>query len=183
MVIKATYALCLVVTVVGWVCHVSVPQRVVCQDESAWTQYLEHHLVGLYIGALVAIDEGHIKLQSQFWCLLDGIADDELYLIGHGRALYPRTCEVLLLIVDLEGIDLVAFLQSLGHAECAVATECAHLQDAPGTYHLYQHLQQSSLQVSAGHSSVQHIDVGGAPQTIQIVGLRLYVGQDICIEQ
>ena len=129
------------IAVVGRVGDVSVPQRVVGQYKAAGLQNAEHHLVGLYIGALVAIYKGHIELDAQFGRLGDSIADDKLYLVGYGRALYPRPCKVLLLIVDLEGIDLTVFFQSFCHTEGTIATEGAYLEDALGTYHLNQHLQ------------------------------------------
>ena len=56
-VIECSDALSLMVTVVGWVDDVPVPQRIVCQNISARIQNLHHHLVCLDIGALVAIHE------------------------------------------------------------------------------------------------------------------------------
>ena len=82
MVIEVHDALRLVVLVVGGIHHMSVPERVVGDDESAWTKDAEHHLVAVGIGALVAVDERHVELYAELGCLREGVADDELNLVG-----------------------------------------------------------------------------------------------------
>ena len=136
------------VAVVGMVDDMAVPQGVVGNDEAPRAQDGEHHLVGLCVGALVAIDECHVEGDAQARCLADGVANDERHLVGNRRPLYPRTCEVLLFVVDLEGVQVAVVLQSLRHAEGRIATERTHLEDVLGTNHLYQHLQQAALQMA-----------------------------------
>ena len=82
-VIECSDALGLMVTVVGWVVDVPVPQRIVCQNLSARIQNLHHHLVCLDIGALVAIHESQVKHHPQFGCFFVGIANTEINLVGN----------------------------------------------------------------------------------------------------
>ena len=129
------------VAVVGMVDDMAVPQGVVGNDETPRAQDGEHHLVGLLVGALVAIDECHVEGDAQARCLADGVANDERHLVSNGRPLNPWTGEVLLFIIDLEGVQVAVGIQSFSHAERGIATEGAHLEDVLGTNHLHQHLQ------------------------------------------
>ena len=95
----------LLVAVVFGVCHVTIPQGVVGKDKGTWSHKGQEGFVGLDIGALVAIQECHIKLHSEFPCLLLGISYDKLHMVCPGRFLYPLAGEGLLLIVDFEGED------------------------------------------------------------------------------
>ena len=175
MVIKVHDALRLVVLVVGGIHHMTVPERVVGDDESPRPQDAHHHLVALDIRALVAIDERHVELYSEFRGLRQRVADDELDTVGHLRALDPGPREVLHLVVDLERVEPSALRQTLRHRDGAIAAERPHFEHPLWLYHLHQHLQQSSLQVSAGHPSVNRVHVRRPPQPVQILRLRLRV--------
>ena len=129
------------VTVVGWVDDVPVPQRIVCQNISARIQNLHHHLVGFDIGALVAIHESQVKHHPQFGCFNVGIADAEINLVGNIRTFNPRAGEIFHLVIDFESIELASFLQSLSQTDGAVATEGSHLKNILGANHLNQHLE------------------------------------------
>ena len=89
IIIKATDALRLLVTVVVGVGDVTIPKGVVGEDKGAWSHKGEEGFVGLDIGALVAIKECHIKLHTEFPGLLPGITDDEAYVLCPGGFLYP----------------------------------------------------------------------------------------------
>ena len=60
-VVEGLDALGLRVAIVGMVDDMAVPQGVVGNDEAPRAQDGEHHLVGLAVGALVAIDECHVE--------------------------------------------------------------------------------------------------------------------------
>lgn len=174
-VVEGTNALGLVVMVVGGVYHVAVPQGIVRQDETALAQHAQRHLVGLHVVPLVTVYECHIENDSQFGSFLYGVAYAEVYLVGHVAALYPRTGKVFHLVVYLESVELAVFGQSLGQAYSTVTAESPHLENVLWASHLHQHAQQSALYVSAGHAPVDGVDIGGAPQPIQIFALRLYM--------
>ena len=61
VVVEASYAYGLMVVVVGGVCDVSVPQRVVGKDEGSLVHQGQDVLVSLHVRALVAVDEGHVE--------------------------------------------------------------------------------------------------------------------------
>ena len=105
----------------------AVPQGIVGNDEAAWTQNADHHVVTLHIGTLVAIDEGHVELYAETRCFCHGVADDEGHLVGYGRLLYPRPRKVLHLVVDLERIEMSVVRQSLSHRDGRIAAERTHL--------------------------------------------------------
>lgn len=169
----------LAVAALGHFEHMAVPQRVVSKDEAAGTEHGQRHFVRLDICALVAVDESHVELYAQFWCLLYGVANDKAYLVGHGRVFNPRTREVFLLVVYLVCVHHSAFFQSFGHAYSTVSAERSHLKDILRTYHPHQHLQQPALQVSARHASAQQVNVSGTPQSVKIVALRVDMGQNV----
>ena len=106
IVVEGLDALCLTVVVVGMIDDVAVPEGVVGEDESSWTQNGEHHLVAVAIGSLVTIDEGHVEGDAELRGLREGVADDEADLRGLGRPFYPGTGEILHLVVDLEGVEV-----------------------------------------------------------------------------
>ena len=128
VVVECLYAAGLAVVVVGRVYHVAVPQRVVGDDVTAVADDGQQGVVGLPVGALVAVYEGHVKLYAQAGSLYIGIAYAELDAVGHGRALYPRPGKVLHLIVYLVGPHGATFFQTLCHADGAVAAERAHFE-------------------------------------------------------
>ena len=165
--------------IVGVIYHVAIPKRIIGEDESTGTQDRQHHLIALAIGALVAIDEGHIKLDAEFWRFGEGIADDELNLVGHWGTFDPRPCEILHLVVDLKGVEPSALIETLCHGDGTVAAERADFEDRGGTYHPDEHLQQATLQMSAGHTAMDSVDVRGTPETVEVVGFRLRVAQDV----
>src|SRR3712207_4762162 len=104
---------------------------------------------------------------------------------------YPRTGEVFHLIVYLERVEpalhirLLGFqgLESLGQAEGRIARESSHLEDIAGPCHLHKHLQQPSLQMAAGHASVDGMDVGGPIKAVQIVTLGVAVVTNVGVER
>ena len=157
----------------------TVPERIVGEDETTRAEDGQHHLITVAIGALVAIDEGHVELDAEFRSLNECIANDELYLVGHGGAFDPGTREVLHLVVDLKGVEPSAVVEALCHGDGTVTAERADFKDRGGTYHPDEHLQQATLQVSAGHTAMNRMDVRGAPETIKVVGFRLRVAQDV----
>ena len=161
----------------------SVPESVVCQNKSSRLKYTHHHLVAVAIGAFVAIHKSQVKLNTKLWSFLKCVTDDELYLISHTRTFNPRTGKVLHLVVNLEGVQASAFIQSFCHRYGTISAECAYFKDVLGTNHLYQHLEQSALQVAARHTPVDGMYVGGSPQPIQIVGLWLCMLQDVFVER
>ena len=183
MVVEPQDALCLLVVVVGLVYHMTVPQRIVGDDIAARPQHRHHHVVALAVGALVAVDEGHVERHAQSRCLGQRVADDERDLVGHGRLLNPRAGKVLHLVVHLKRVEPSAVRQSLCHGYGGVAAERSHLEDGLRTYHLDQHLQQPSLQVVAGHPAVDGVDVGGPPKPVQVVGLWRGVSEDVVVER
>lgn len=160
---------------VSGIYHVAVPQGVVHQDETAWTEYAQRHLVGLHVVPLVAVNKRHVESDVQLGSLLYGIAYAEVYLVGHVTALYPRAGEVFHLVVYLESVELAVFGQSLGQANGTITAKSPHLEHMLWANHLHQHAQQSALYVSAGHAPVDGVDIRGAPQPIQIVALRIYM--------
>ena len=159
----------------------TVPERVVCQDEAPRPQDTHHHLVALAVGPLVAVDEGHVEGDTKFGGLRQRIADDKLNLVCHLRAFDPGTCEVLHLVVDLERVEPSALRQSLRHRDGTVAAECSHFEHPLWLDHLHQHLQQPALQVSAGHPSMNGSDVRCPPQPVQVLRLCLCMPQHILI--
>jgi len=179
IVVECLNALCLAVVIVGMINHMAIPERIVGKDEASWAEDRQHHLITVAVGTLVAIDEGHIELNAELWRFDEGIANDELYLVGHWGTLDPRPCEVLHLVVDLEGVKSSALVKTLCHGDGTIATERADLEDRCGTYHPDEHLQQATLQVSAGHTTMDGVDVRGTPETVEVVGFRLRVTQDI----
>ena len=120
IVIEGLDALCLVVAVVGLVYDVAVPERVVSEDEASGFEDAHHHLVAVAVGTFVAIHKGHIEGDTQFRCFFEGIADDEVNLVGHLRSLYPRAGEVLHLVVDLEGVELSVAVEPFTVCPCRI---------------------------------------------------------------
>ena len=181
MVVEAAYAFGLVVAFVVGVDDVAVPERVVGKDEAARANQREEGLVGFDVGALVAVEESQVEGQSESRGFLVGIADDERDAVGVGRIFDPRSSKILHFIVLFEGpqVGIAHVLgvlvsqagQPFGHAQGRVAAERADLEDALGAYHRHEHLQQSSLQVAAGHVAMEGADIGVAPEPIEIVGL------------
>ena len=161
----------------------SVPQGVVGNDESSWAHHSKRHLVGLYVSAFVAIDESHVESHSEPWSFRYGIANDKLYLVGDIGTLNPRSCEVFLFVVYLESIEFCALFKSFSHADGTVSTKGSHLQDILWSHHLHQHFQQSSLQVSACHASVQQLYVRCPVEPVEIVALRINVLQHVFFQQ
>ena len=137
--------------------------------------------------ALVGINEDHIEsevlpITGERREGLQDIRDMKLNLIGPGRVLYPGAGEVLLLVVDLEGMKHSARLEGTGHREGAVAGEGAYLKDEAGTDHLHEHPQQLPLQVAAGHAGIVEVEVRGAPEGVQVGVLRLNMGFYVVVE-
>ena len=159
----------------------TVPQRVVGKDESAGSHHAQRHFVGVEVGSLVSVDESHVECDAELRCFGDGIADDELYLVCHGRPFNPRPREVLLFVVDFKRIYLTAMLQSLGQADGTVAAERSHFENVLRTNHVDKHLQQAPLQVSAGHASAQEVNVRGAVEPVEVVAFRVDVVQDVLL--
>ena len=159
--------------------HMAIPERIVGEDETSRAEDRQHHLIAVAVGALVAIDEGHIKQDAKLGRLNECIADDELYLVGHWGTFDPRPREILHLIVDLEGVKSSTLVKALCHGDSAIAAKGADLEDCGGTYHPDEHLQQATLQMSACHAAMDGVDVRGAPEPVEIVGLRLRMAQDI----
>ena len=95
----------------------TVPKRVVGQYETAGAHHAQCHLVGFQIGTLVAVDERHVELYSQFGSLRDGIADDEVDALAIGSVFQPLSRKILHFIVDFESPHPAVILQSLGHAD------------------------------------------------------------------
>src|SRR5574344_861606 len=151
--------------------YMSVPKSIVGEDKSPRTKYLQHHLIGLDVCALVTINESHVEGHPQFWGFDDGISNDKLYLICNRRTLNPGTGEVFHLVVYLKGIYLTALVKSFSQTDGTISTECAHLKHVFRSHHLHQHLKQSSLQMSACHPSMQRVDIGGAIKSIEIFPL------------
>ena len=159
----------------------AVPKRVVGEDETAGAQQVESHLVSVDVSALVAVYERHVELHAEFRGFRQCVADDEAYAVGHGRAFNPRPGEVLQLVVYLVGVHHSATFKALSQAYCAVSAERPHLKYVLGAYHAHEHLQQPALQVAAGHAPVQQVYVGGAPQAVEVVALRVGMGKDIIL--
>ena len=159
--------------------HMTIPERIVGEDETTGTENGKHHLIAFAVGALVAIYEGHVELDTELRCLNEGITDDELDLISHRRAFNPGTSKILHLVVDLKGVESSAFIEALSHGDGTITAERTDLKDRSRTYHSNEHLQQTALQMSAGHPAMDGVDVRGAPETIKVVGFRLRVAQDV----
>ena len=153
----------------------TIPQRVVGHDKTTLSEHRESHLVGFNIRSLVAINENEVEGDAQTWSLGDGIANDKVYFVGHGAARYPRTSEIFLLVVNLEGVQKSVVWQSLGQANGTISAERAHFEHAFGLRHLHKHLQQTALQMPASHTSVQRMQVGGSVKSIQVVAFGVYV--------
>ena len=116
IVVESFNALGLWVSVVSVVHHMTIPQGVVCEDESAWLENVEHHLIGLSVGTLVTIDERHVEGDAQTGRLSDSVTNEKGNLIGDRRLFYPWTGEILLFIVNFKSIEVSSFIQTLGHA-------------------------------------------------------------------
>ena len=159
----------------------SVPQGVVGDDVAALPDDGQQRVEGLAVGALVAVDKGHVEHDAQSGRLDIGVAYAEVYAVGHGRPFYPLSGEVFHLVVDFKGIYLAALAQSLCHADGAIAAECAHLEYALRAYHLYEHLEQTALEMARGHAAVHGMDVGGTPEAVEIVSLGVYMLSDILV--
>ena len=157
----------------------TIPEGVVGQDERAGSHERQQRLVGLHVGALVAIDESHVERDAESRCLYVGIADDEGDAIGERRAFYPVACEVLHLVVGLKGPDVASGRKSLGQAERTITAERAHFEHVQRFLDFHQHLQQPALQMAADHASVESLHVGGTPQLVQVFGFWLRMGQDV----
>ena len=157
----------------------TIPQRVVGHDKTTLPEHRESHLVGFNIRSFVAINENEVESDAQTWGLGDGIADDKAYFVGHSTAFYPRTSEIFLLVVNLEGIQKSVIWQSFGQANGTISAERTHFEHAFGLRHLHKHLQQTALQVSAGHAPVQRMQVGGSVKTIQVVAFGVDVVGDV----
>ena len=115
------------VFLVGRVNDMTVPKGIVGKDKVAWTKDGERHLVSITIGALVAIDKCHIKLNAEFGSLGDSITNDKGNLIGNRRVLYPRAREVFLFVIDLKGLEMSVIIQSFCHTDSRIAAEGTHL--------------------------------------------------------
>ena len=182
MLVKKVDAARLMVAAIGFVNHMAVPKRVVGQQESAFAEQREHRLVSLHIRPLVAIYESHIELDAQLWRQFVGVADAKINSIGHRRLLNPRPSEILHLVVHLERVDATALLQPLSHTDSAISAERPHFQNVLRTNHLHQHLQQPTLQMATHHSSMNGVNIRGAPKPIQIIGLGLYMRKDVILQ-
>ena len=181
-IVEQLNAVRLLVVIIGAVDHMAVPQRVVGHDHAAGVHERQNVFIGLEICAFVAIEERHVEGHAELWCQQVSVADGERYLVGIGRVFDPWTGEIFHLVVYLEGVEHGAVFQSLGHAQRTVAAERAYLQNVFGTHHLHEHLQESSLKVSARHSAVYGVYVCRAIQAVEIVALGVGVGEDVGVE-
>ena len=159
----------------------TIPKGIVGQDECTGRGMLEQHLVVLHILPFVAIHEHEVKHLAQARHLFEGITDVEAHLVAIGRALYPGAGEVFQLIVNLVRMEQGSLLQSFGHAESRVAGKGANFEHTTGTGQLYQHLEQSALQVSRGHTGIDEFHMSLTIERLQVVALLIHVLQDICL--
>ena len=160
----------------------SVPEGIVSQYKTAWSEDGEHHLVALAVGTFVTVDKGHIKFYAKFRGFRQRITDNEVDLVCYSRTFYPWTGEILHLVVDLKGVESSAFLQAFCHRDGTVTAERSYFEDGLWTDHLHQHLQESPLQVPTGHPSVDGADVRGPPQPVEILWFRLRMRQYILLQ-
>ena len=163
---------------VGGVDDVTVPESVVGQDKGAGAHVRQQGFVVVGVVALVGIDKGEVE-GAKRGQQRQGVADVEVDLVGPGRPFEPWPREVLLLVVDLYGVQLSPRLECAGHTKGAVAGESAQLDDAPRPCHVNEHRQQAALQMAAGHARVVQVQVRGAPEPVQILRLRVDVCEDV----
>lgn len=181
-VVEGTNAFGLVVTVVGWIDDVPIPQGIVGKDITAGIQDAHYHLIGLDVGALVAIYKSHVEHNSQFGCFHVGITYAEIYLVGYTGSLYPWSGEIFHLVIDFKGIEFAAFLQTLGQTDGAVTAEGSYFQDVLGTNHFYQHFEQSALDMTARHATVNRMDISGAVKAVEVIAFWLHVVADVLVD-
>ena len=75
-----------------------------------------------------------------------------------------------------------AVVKSFRQTEGRIAGECAHLDDVLRALHLDEHLEESALQVSACHASVEQAHVGVAVEAVEIVRLSVGMAAHIVVE-
>lgn len=183
VIVEATDACRLLVFGVCRIHDMPVPKGVVGDDEAPVVGDPVCHFVTFDIRTFVAVDEHHVEGDAQTRSFGHGIANEKGDSVGIGRLFNPRTREFLLFVVDFEGPQVSAAVQSFCHAEGGVAAEGTHLKDILGTCHLHQHLQQPSLQMPACHASVEQMHIGGTIEAVEIVVFRIDVVEHILFEQ
>ena len=72
--------------------------------------------------------------------------------------------------------------QRFGHAQCAIAAECAKLKDVVGIGKAAEHLEYASLQMSAAHAAVGETKMSETLNLMQELGFSIYVLQHILVE-
>ena len=156
------------------------PQGVVGDDETAWFQVFHHQVVVLDILALVGVDEHEVVALAQRGNDVAGIADVQAHALAVGRQGQVFADEVLLLVVDLDGVDAAVVVgQTLGQAQRRIAAEGAQFQHAARLYHSRQHLDQAPLQVPRAHVPVVVLHVGVVVDACQRRRLLIDMPQDI----
>lgn len=80
----------------------TIPKCIICQDKGARRGMLHGEFVVGGILTLVAVDEDEVERLAQRGDDLQRIADDEFDAVADARLLYPRPCEILQFIVNLE---------------------------------------------------------------------------------
>ena len=110
-VIKGEDAVCLGITLCFGIHHLSCPQRVVGDDETAWVQVLHHQVIVFDILALVGIDEHEVVTLAQCGDNVTRIADVEPYALAIRGKCQVFADEVFLLVIDFDGIDAAVVIR------------------------------------------------------------------------
>src|SRR5574344_1795348 len=140
-------------------------------------------MLSLQICTLVAIYKHHIKHHTHLRGFHVCIAYTAIYLVRPRRSVYPGTCEIFHLIIYLKSVYLSTFTKAAGHTQSTVSAERAHFKNIPGIQHFHDKREQFALKVTAGHSAVYGVDIGGTQESIQIVVLRFYMGKYVFVER
>ena len=161
--------------------HMTIPERVVGQDVTPWIEVLKREFVVVLIETLVSINKDEVVAETQPRNDLQGIAYVEGNLLSVRRVLQPGTGKVLLLIIDFYRVEVSLWGQTFSQAECAVTTVSAYFEHSVGANHLGKHLQDAPLQVSAGHATIEQVQVGSPVETVQVVTFGVDVCPDVII--
>ena len=137
------------------------PQGVVGDDVATGIEVLHDQVVVLDILPLVGVDKGEVVALAQRGDDVAGVADVQAHALAIGGQGQVLADEVLLLVVDLDGIDDAVIVgQPLGQAQRRVAAEGAQFQHAAGCHHAGEHLDEAPLQVPRAHVPVVVLHMG-----------------------
>ena len=83
---------------------------------------------------------------------------------------------------SLRNVEMPVIVEPFGEAQGGIAGECAHFDDVFRALHLDEHLEQSALQVSACHASVEQSHISVAVEAVEIFRFGIGVTAHVVVE-